>query len=338
MSAIIPIFIPHVGCPHDCVFCNQKRIASTISAPRADEVADIIRAALENTGRETPAVAFYGGSFTALSDSIMRGYLGAAESFVRSGKVSGIRLSTRPDCIDDNILSLLSEYGVKTIELGVQSMSDAVLEKSGRGHTAEDAVRAAELVKEYGFELILQMMAGLPGSSDENDKETARRICALKPHGVRIYPVVVIRDTVLERMWRDGEYEPMSVEEAASLGGELLGIFAEAKIRVIRFGLNPTDDLSGGDALAGAYHPALGELAQSERYLKLAKKALGTGKCDGDTQIFVSPSRVSAMVGHGRKNRALLEKEYGMTSLKILGDAKLCDGEVRVVVDGQIRT
>ncbi len=338
MSSIIPVFIPHVGCPHDCVFCNQKRIASTIRAPKADEVADIIRTALENTGRETPVVAFYGGSFTALSDKLMRQYLGAAEEFVRSGKVSGIRLSTRPDCIDRQILSLLSEYGVRTVELGVQSMSDSVLEKSGRGHTAEDAVRAAELVKEYGFELILQMMAGLPGSSADDDRETARRLCALKPDGVRIYPVVVIRDTELERMWRGGEYRPMSVEEAASLGGELLEIFAGAKIPVIRFGLNPTDDLSGGDALAGAYHPALGELAQSARYLKLARKALGTGRCSGNAEIFVSPNRVSAMVGHGRKNRILLEKEYGMTSLKIRGDAEIRDGEVRVVVDGQIRT
>ncbi len=331
MSAIIPIFIPHIGCPHDCVFCNQKRIAGVMRAPTGREVAEIIRDALHNTGKEAPAVAFYGGSFTALSEPLMRGYLDAVREFSDSGKVCGIRLSTRPDCIDERILTLLSEYGVRTIELGVQSMSDSVLRKAGRGHTADDAIRAARLIKERGFELILQMMAGLPGSTLNEDIKTAHALCGLKPHGVRIYPVVVIRDTELEDMWRRGEYEPMTVEEAAELGGELLSIFAAAEIPVIRFGLNPTDDLSGGDALAGAYHPALGELAQSARYLKLAREALSERKNIGECEIYVSPSRISAMAGHGRRNRITLEREYGIKNLKIRGDEKMRDGEVRIV-------
>ncbi len=330
MSAIIPIFIPHIGCPHDCVFCNQKRIAGVMRAPTEREVEDIILDGLRNTGKEAPTVAFYGGSFTALSEPLMRGYLGAVSEFIESGKVCGIRLSTRPDCIDEAILSLLSEYGVKTIELGVQSMSDTVLEKAGRGHTAKDAICASRLIKEHGFELILQMMAGLPGSTHEEDIKTAKALCDIHPDGVRIYPVVVIRDTMLEEMWKSGEYEPITVEEAAELGGELLSIFAAENIPVIRFGLNPTDDLSGGDALAGAYHPALGELAQSARYLKLAKNALGEKRNIRECEIYVSPSRVSAMAGHRRKNREILEGEYGIGNLKICGDEKVRDGEIKV--------
>ena len=232
MSAIIPIFIPHVGCPHDCIFCNQKKIAGTLRAPTADEIYEKISLALSYSG-ENPQVAFYGGSFTAIPEDEMKAFLGVAKEFIDAGKVSSVRLSTRPDCIDRHILGILREYGVETIELGTQSMIDSVLVRAGRGHTAADTDSAVKLIKEYGFKLILQMMTHLPGSDDEKDLQTAKMIAELSPDGVRVYPTVVIRDTALETMWRDGRYTACTPEKAAYLGGKIIRIFEKANIPMI---------------------------------------------------------------------------------------------------------
>lgn len=330
MNSIIPVFIPHVGCPHDCVFCNQKKIAGTLSAPNGTEVREIIENALEYSG-EKPQVAFYGGSFTAIPMPQMTEYLDASKSFIDAGKVSSIRLSTRPDCIDEERLKVLRAYGVKTIELGTQSMIDSVLKSSGRGHTAEDTRRAAGLIKRFGFELILQMMTHLPGTDDEKDIETAKEIAALAPAGVRIYPTVVIRDTALETLWREGKYSPTAPEAAAELGGVLLDIFEERGIPVIRFGLNPTDDLSEGEALCGAYHPALGEMAQSARYLKRCEKEIEKAGIYGESiTIYVNPKRISAMSGQKKKNKKLLAERFELKSITVHGDDDLQDGEIRV--------
>lgn len=330
MSAIIPVFIPHVGCPHDCVFCNQKKIAGTLTAPDGGEVSKIIEAALEYAG-ENAQVAFYGGSFTAIPLLQMKEYLAAAKAFMDDGRVSSIRLSTRPDCIDEKRLEILKEYGVKVIELGAQSMCESVLLKSGRGHTKEDTVCAAKLIKKHGFGLVLQMMTHLPGSDDEKDIETANELSALSPDGVRIYPTVVIRDTALEALWREGKYTPATPEAAAELGAEIIDIFKKKKIPIIRFGLNPTDDLSSGEALCGAYHPALGEMAQSERYKKacvseIEKKGLSGGRIE----IRVNSRRVSALVGQKKKNKIYLTEKYGFESITVSEDENLSDGEVAV--------
>lgn len=330
MSSIIPVFIPHVGCPHDCVFCNQKKIAGTLSAPNGDEVRAAIEKVLEYSG-VTPQIAFYGGSFTAIPVPQMKEYLAAAKGFIDEGKAGEIRLSTRPDCIDEERLAILAEYGVGTIELGAQSMCDSVLQSSGRGHTAQDTVRAARLIKELGFKLILQMMTHLPGSDDEKDIATANAIAELSPDGVRIYPTVVIRDTALEALWREGKYTPVTPEAAAALGGCLLGIFEEKNIPVIRFGLNPTDDLSAGEALCGAYHPALGEMAQSEKYLRAcAAQIEDKGLFGGSIKICVNPRRISALVGQKKKNKNELVRRYGFESITVCGDAKIPDGKAHV--------
>ncbi len=332
MPSIIPVFIPHVGCPHDCVFCNQKKIAGCISAPGGEDVKAIIAEALDKTGDNKPQVAFYGGSFTAIEPLQMIEYLSSVKGFVDSGEISGIRLSTRPDCIDEERLLILKQYGVDTIELGTQSMIDSVLEKSGRGHTVNDTVRAVKLIKKHGFQLILQMMTHLPGSDDTKDIATAEAIAALSPDGVRIYPTVVVRDTALEKLWREGKYTPATSEEAARLGAELLGIFEQNNIPVIRFGLNPTDDLSGGEALCGAYHPALGEMARSERYLSLAEQQIEkAGICGGELTVCVNIKRVSVMSGQKKKNKQFLAQKYGFENVTIYGDAEIPDGEVRVI-------
>ncbi len=332
MPSIIPVFIPHVGCPHDCVFCNQKKIAGCTSVPGGEDVKATIAEALGKTGDNKPQVAFYGGSFTAIEPVLMIEYLSAVKGFIDSGKVSGIRLSTRPDCIDEERLSILKQYGVDTIELGTQSMIDGVLEKSGRGHTVNDTLNAVKLIKKHGFKLILQMMTHLPGSDEEKDIATAEAIAALSPDGVRVYPTVVVRDTALEKLWRDGKYTPATPDEAARLGGKLLGIFEQNNIPVIRFGLNPTDDLSGGEALCGAYHPALGEMARSERYLNLAEQQIEkAGMRGGKLTVGVNIRRVSAMSGQKKKNKQYIAQKYGFENVMIYGDEEIPDGDVRVI-------
>ena len=331
MSRIIPAFIPHAGCPHDCVFCNQKKIAGRLVPPKGNEIFDIIENALQYSG-ESPEVAFYGGSFTAIERSLMLEYLSAAKHFIDEGRLSSIRLSTRPDCIDEEKLCVLKDYGVKTIELGTQSMCEDVLKISGRGHTAEDSENAANLIKKYGFKLILQMMTHLPGSDDEKDIYTAKKIASLSPDGVRVYPTVVVRDTALETLWRAGKYKPATPEEAARLGGEILEIFEEKNIPVIRFGLNPTDDLSDGEALCGAYHPALGEMAMSERFLRLCRTEIERAGYHGGTiHIFVNPKRVSVMSGQKKCNKMRLMREYGFDDVRVSGNEKLGVSEISVV-------
>ena len=291
MSSIIPIFIPHVGCPHDCVFCNQKKIAGTLTPPTGEDVSLKIKEALAVANRPCE-VAFYGGSFTAVGDKLLLEYLGAVAPFMENGDVSHIRISTRPDCIDEEILKTLSHFGVRTIELGAQSMNDDILRASGRGHTAEQVRAASALIKARGFNLVLQMMTHLPCSDDEKDLETAREIASLAPDAVRVYPTVVVRDTALETLWRSGRYTPATPEEAALLGAKIIDIFEGTDIPIIRFGLNPTEDLSNGEALAGAYHPALGEMAQSARYLAEAIREIEKNKISGgDITIFVSPKK-----------------------------------------------
>lgn len=335
MSAIIPVFIPHVGCPHECVFCNQRKIAGTVSAPSAEDVKSIIAEGVLKNRNKAPAVAFYGGSFTAIDENLMDAYLGAAGEFLKSGEISSVRISTRPDCIDEKILRKLSRAGVRTIELGAQSMDERVLHASGRGHTAEDVVQASRLVKAAGFEFILQMMTHLPESSEESDTKTAEKIAELAPDGVRIYPTVVVRDTYLEELFRAGKYTPCTPDSAARLGAKLMDIFEEAHIPIIRFGLNPTEDLSGGEAICGAYHPALGEMALSYRYLALAEREIEKqGKRTENLTIAVNTRRVSAMCGQKKGNRRALCEKYGIKRLTVRGEDGIADGEVVVRFDG----
>ena len=330
MSSIIPIFIPHVGCPHDCVFCNQKKIAGTLTPPTGKDVANTIESSLPHANKPCE-VAFYGGSFTAIGDALLNEYLGAAAPFIENGDVSHIRISTRPDCIDGEILETLCRYGVKTIELGAQSMDEDVLRAAGRGHTAEHVRKASKLIKAHGFKLVLQMMTHLPCSDDEKDIETAREIASLSPDAVRVYPTVVVRDTALEALWAAGKYTPATPEKAANLGAKIIDIFEDAKIPIIRFGLNPTEDLSDGDALSGAYHPALGEMAQAARYLSLAEREIEKNNLSGGgITIFVSPSKISAMSGIRKQNKLFLCKKYGFSKISVKGDASLKSGEVRL--------
>ena len=330
-NSIIPVFVPHLGCPNDCVFCNQRRISGHIEPATAQTVKNAIEEAAALTPQGTKRqLAFYGGSFTAIPEARQIELFEAAQPYLEAGVISSIRLSTRPDAIDAAVLKRLKCYGVAVVELGAQSMCDRVLELSGRGHDSAAVENASRLIKAAGFRLILQMMTGLPGDTDESCVETAKRIIALGPDGVRIYPTVIVRDTVLCDMWRAGTYKEHSVEDAVRVCAKIAPLFDAAGIPIIRMGLNPTEDLSGGDALGGAYHPALGELVRSRIMLQKAR-ALLSGTAPGSrVTLGVNRSDVSKVVGQHRCNIKTLTEEFSLRELKI-HEASVKSGEISII-------
>ena len=262
-------------------------------------------------------LAFYGGSFTAIPVESQIALLEAANEYLDSGEVDTIRLSTRPDAIDGAVLRRLEKYRVGTVEIGAQSMDDDVLRLSGRGHTADDVVNAARSIRAAGFRLIIQMMTGLPGDSGEQSIKTAEMIAGLHPDGVRIYPTVIIRDTALYDLWKSGRYMEHTVEEAVEVCSAIVPVFENAGIPIIRLGLNPTDELSAGSAVGGAYHPALGELVRSRIYRGRAEKLLEETGASGSVQLEVHPSDVSKMTGQHRENLAYLKNRFGLEEIKV---------------------
>jgi len=324
---ILPIFVPHAGCPNDCVFCNQKRISGSLLPASGEQVRRELEALPSGAGME---LAFYGGSFTAIEECKQIELLEAVQPYLGDGRVASVRVSTRPDAIDGPSLMRLRSYGVETIELGAQSMCDEVLYQSGRGHTKSDVISASRLIKAEGFSFVLQMMTGLPGDTPERSLETARQIIDLKPDAVRIYPTVVVRDTALEALWRSGEYREHTVEDAVRLCALLLPLFEQAGIPVIRLGLNPSEELSDGAALAGAYHPAFGELVRSRILRQKAEQRL-SGTTPGQfVTLYTAPNRVSAMVGQKRCNMAALTERFSLAGLRVCSDPALEGDELRV--------
>jgi histone acetyltransferase (RNA polymerase elongator complex component) len=316
---IIPIFIPHAGCPHQCVFCNQKKITGRQVVEPSAIPGVIWRYLGTAAGSGTHEIAFYGGTFTALPAALRKAYLDAAIPFIRSGRIKSIRLSTRPDAITAEILSELKTYGVATVELGVQSMDDRVLAASGRGHTAQDTIRAVGLLKEYGFRTGLQLMPGLPGDSEETFLRTVAGAIALKPDFVRIYPALVIRDTPLEQLHKEGRFTPLALDNAVELCCQALILFESAGIDVIRIGLQPSEELEReGTIVAGPFHPAFRQLVESSLLLDRMRTALA-GRAPG-MDILVHPSDLSSAIGQKRSNLEILKKEFG-PSVRIRVDA-----------------
>lgn len=326
---IIPVFVPHIGCPNNCVFCDQKKISGTAAPATAGGVVRAIESARAVIPfGETAELAFYGGSFTAIPACEQESLLAAAAQF--KDLIGAIRVSTRPDRIDAERLTLLKEYGVTTVELGAQSLDDEVLRLSGRGHRAADTENAAAMVKESGMNLILQMMTGLPGDTAEKTLATARRIIALEPDGVRIYPTVIIRDTPLEELWRAGLYREHTVAEAVEWCAPVVRAFWDADISIIRLGLNPTDGLTEGAAIAGAYHPALGSLVYSRIYLDRARRVLDAVRGCRRATLGVGQKYVSYMAGSRRENIITLEREFFPLKITIRG-TEVERGEVKLI-------
>ena len=325
---IIPVFIPNLGCGHECVFCDQRLISGELKPVSADDVRKAYSDRISPAGAE---LAFYGGSFTALPTRMQIELLEAAQQFLGLNPDNSIRVSTRPDCVDDAAVERLISFGVSTVELGAQSMCDDVLATAGRGHTSDDTVRASGIIKRAGLSLVLQMMTGLPGDTRDKSVYTARRLIDLNPDGVRIYPTVIIRGTRLYDMWRGGQYREHTVREAVVLCAEVCALFQNAGVPVIRLGLNPSDTLSAGDAAAGAYHPAFGELVYSQMYYNKADSLL-EGVMPGSGAILtVADGCVSKMAGQRRVNiRGLVEK-HSLRSLKIV-ESDIDPGEIMIEI------
>lgn len=314
--ANIPIFIPHLGCPNNCVFCNQRSISGHASFDESTVPAEIDEALLtiEKRGSDIETeIAFFGGSFTGIDRSLMVSLLETAYAYIRSGRVDSIRLSTRPDYIDEEILSILEKYGVRTIELGLQSMSDEVLQKTKRGHTVKQAEDACRLIKKHGFELVGQMMIGLPGSDMKKELETAEKICALGADGARVYPTVIFYNTELCEMARLGEYQPLSNEEAVIRTAAVLKVLDKSGVPCIRVGLCASENLADEkEVYGGANHSAIGELAMGEVfYEKMCECIEPLEENDEKSIVFYVPrGAVSKAVGQKRKNINRIKDKY----------------------------
>lgn len=316
----IPVFIPHLGCPNGCVFCNQRSISGCQSFD-VSAMEEEIRRTLSTVKRPAEVeIAFFGGSFTGIDRGLMLDLLERAECFVRRGEVDSIRLSTRPDYIDAEILDILSRYSVKTVELGLQSMDDGVLLASGRGHTAEVGRRACVLVKQYGFSLIGQMMVGLPASTVEKETETASALCDLGVDGVRVYPTVVFEDTELCRMAKAGQYKPLELEEAVTRTKAVLNVFRLRTVPCIRVGLCASENLASDKVYGGASHSAIGELAMGEIFFdEMCRLLDAEGEVRGKTVTFFVPrGAVSRAVGQKRVNLERIYKKYSPLRVKVL--------------------
>lgn len=338
---IIPIFVPHKGCPHDCIFCNQKKITGQLGEVTADEVREKIEEYLATIPAEGShiEIAFFGGSFTAIPMEYQRELLEAAYPYYRAGRVKTIRVSTRPDCIDRDIVENLKKYGVGIVELGVQSMDEEVLRISNRGHSAEDVVKASELLKEYGFILGVQMMIGLPGDTEEKDMETARRLVSLKPDIARIYPALVIKNTYMEDMFLRGEYKPLTVDEAARISKKLLIIFEGSGVNVIRIGLQPTENIEKDkDVVAGPFHPSMRQLVESLVYRDMLELLLDkTEPGEKEFTVKVNPVNVSELIGNRKSNLNYIKERFSLDKLFIVQD-KSEDKDTLVLIDGEKRT
>ncbi len=309
----IPVFIPHLGCPNNCVFCNQRKI-SGVEEFHAESVASIIDKALSTVEScASVEIAFFGGSFTGIDRELMISLLEIAYSYIRRGLVKALRCSTRPDYINQEILDILKKYDVKTIELGLQSVSDDVLIKSKRGHNFEAELKSCRLIVENGFELVGQMMIGLPASTPKSEIETARFIASCGARAARIYPTVVFRDTELCDMTEDGSYTPLTLDEAVERSAAALEVFIDAGIDVIRIGLQSGENLSSPESFAaGPNHPALGELVVGEVYYNKIRKKLLDADLSGEEniKILVSRGMLSKAVGQNKKNKLRLQEKY----------------------------
>ena len=309
----IPVFIPHYGCRHACIFCDQRAITGQEQPSDVSEAAVVVERYLGWIPDGARAeIAFFGGSFTGLAEDVMRGYLAMAQSYVRAGKVNGIRLSTRPDYISAAVCAVLAEYGVTAVELGVQSMSDDVLSVCARGHTAADTVRACDEVVAAGFELTGQMMLGLPQSSLADEIATAEFIAASGASGARIYPAIAFPNTRMFEMYREGSYTPLTLDEAVERCVAVKRIFTAAGVKLLRVGLCSTDMPQGG-GYVGPYHPSFGELVKSAEYFAEVCKIIdGRGEKPAKIVITAPQREISAVVGNGRRNIEKLKEKYGV--------------------------
>ena len=332
--AIIPIFIPHAGCPHDCVFCNQKAITARTEIPTVDDAEDTILRHLatirKNPDIRTVEIAFYGGSFTAIPLEQQASWLALAQKYKQEGLVDKIHLSTRPDCITQPVLEQLAAYGADIIELGVQSFDGEVLRRAARGHDAAVVFRAAEMIRQYGFQLGIQLMTGLPGDSYEKCIQSAEQTIRVAPEIARIYPTVIIRDTALFHMYEAGQYQPPDLMETVRTVKDMYRKLTGAGIQVIRVGLKSTDLIRNGDGtVVGGYHPAFRQLVESEIAREDLQAQLA-GETEGEVRFRAHPASFSNMIGHRKKNRIYFKEHYPGLNIRYQQDPAIPPGAYHV--------
>jgi histone acetyltransferase (RNA polymerase elongator complex component) len=309
MVLVIPVFIPHQGCPHDCLFCNQQEISGYDRGDRrALPVADTIDQWLSRRGgRSQVQVAFYGGSFTCMTRERQEELLSAVQPYIDRREVDTIRLSTRPDCIDSSVIELLQNHRVGVVELGVQSLTEEVLRKSRRGHSAKQSLQALTLLKEAGLTVGIQLMPGLPGETTGSFLKTVDTVIRRAPDFVRLYPALVVRDSGLQRLHAMGKYRPMTLNKAIALTARSCQRLESYGIEVVRMGLQPTDSLAQS-IVAGPYHPAFGELVRSRLWLKQIRAEVARLEPMQKLHIYISHRDMSAVVGRKRCNIRRLEE------------------------------
>lgn len=317
---IIPIFVPHLGCKKCCTFCNQRTISGEKKQVTAEDVTKTIEYYLKNFKDEHKyvEVAFFGGSFTAIEREKQEELLTAVQPYIKNKKVDSIRLSTRPDAIDKSILKMLKKYHVKTIELGVQSSNNYILARCKRGHSFEDVIKASKLIRLYGFNLGHQIMVGLPDSNEKDDIQTAKDSIKLRPKMVRIYPVLVIKGTELEEEYEKGDFIPLTVSQAVERSKEIVKLFNQKHIQIIRVGLQNTDTITDvskneSEVIAGPYHPAFGQLVEdSIWYDKIVEKIKNINAKVIKVEIEANPKNINNIIGHKKENIKKLKDTYAV--------------------------
>lgn len=329
---IIPLFIPHLGCPNDCVFCNQRKITGRTSVIDFTLLRSDIESALHCIGKDKSVeIAFYGGSFTAIDRKIQEECLKMAVFYkAEDRRITDIRISTRPDCIDEEVLAFLKKYQVSIIELGVQSFDDEVLLQSNRGHDVQSVYRACEQIKKQGFLLGIQLMIGLPKDDENKVLHSCWEVVKINPNFVRIYPVLVIRETALERQMKDGSYLPLTLEETIAIGKKMYLIFISKDIKIIRIGLQSSEQINiGREVLGGPFHPAIGEQIISAVYRDWIEYCMITNGIKGDIEIFCRKNLISKIIGNRKTNVLFFRKKYGI-ALTVREDAGRSEEEIQI--------
>ncbi|MEE1322503.1 MAG: radical SAM protein [Bacteroidales bacterium] len=314
----IPIFIPELACPNRCIYCNQRHISGQLQAVKPEEIKQIIEQHLATFIRPSEVeLAFFGGSFTGIDEKDMLTYLQTVQPYIEQGEIKSIRISTRPDYINEKILDILQQYNVKDIELGAQSLNEEVLAFAKRGHTVRDVENASQLIKSYGFSLGLQMMIGLPLDTVEKSKETAKKILKLGAESTRIYPTLVINNTDLADLYRQNKYKALSLDEAVDWTAEIYKIFSQSSIKILRIGLHPSEALiNGTELLAGPFHVSFKELVLTKIWQeKFEKLPINT------KTILVNPKEINYAIGYNSKNKQLLQKKFPY--LKFISDSNV---------------
>lgn len=312
---IIPIFIPFLGCPHDCAFCNQVKITNYKDNINKENTIRQINQYLSYfpKNENLKEIAFFGGSFTGLDEKVMISYLEIALNYKKKGIIDRIRLSTRPDYINNSILDILKKYEVDVIELGIQSLDNEILNANERGHSKEDSIRASKLIKDYGFKLGHQIMPGLYKDSFDKATQTGLESIKMNPDMVRIYPTLVIKDTKLEKLYKEGLYKPLSLDEAIEISSRLYMIYSYKKIPVIRIGLQPTENINEKkDVVAGPFHPSIRQLVETNIHKIYLEELINKYRLKNKIKIHISNREISIIAGNKKANKNYFYKKYGL--------------------------